>query len=88
MRPSEVSKITSTVSVESSPRLSFVNSRAVGCSRPTHMTGEVADAPGGSFSELTPPPTFHGSLPETTDAPPDSDQDLLPASKLPPGTSW
>ncbi len=67
--------------------LFFAKKRSVGCSRPTQMTGDVAVAPGGSRSEResVAPATFHGSLPETSDAPPLSDHDPAPPSKEPPG---
>ena len=47
--------MTSTVSVESSARLLRAKKRTVGCSRPTQMTGEVAVAPGGSFTDRVSP---------------------------------
>jgi hypothetical protein len=40
--------------VDRRPRLSFVNSRAVGCSRPTHITGEVAGYPDGLVGDAIP----------------------------------
>jgi hypothetical protein len=57
---------------------------------PTHMTGEVAVAPGGRRSERASPEplTFQGSFPLTTEAPPVSFQPGWPASKDPPGASW
>src|SRR5215211_2865291 len=85
--PREVSVMTSTLSVESSARSFFAKNRIVGCSRPTQIVGEVARAPGGSFSERVwpAPATFHGSLPLAIEAPPDSDQDGVSASNDPPG---
>ena len=46
--------------------------RSVGSARPTHAGGEIALLPAGSTRDLPwlEPPTFHGSLPDTTFAPP------------------
>ena len=52
MRPSDVSTMTSTVSVESSARLLRAKKRTVGCSRPTQTTGEVARGAGRQLHRL------------------------------------
>jgi hypothetical protein len=71
----------------SGARFLLAKKRSVGSPSPTQLTGEIAVLPAGRTSdrEWPAPPTFQGSLPETTFAPPMS---VHPdASKLPPSTS-
>ncbi len=69
--PSEVFTQTDTARVESRPRFFVAKKRSVGSARPTHTAGVIALLPDGRRSErlCEAPPTFHGSLPETTVAP-------------------
>jgi hypothetical protein len=50
------------------------------------MNGLIAELPAGSDKECV-PVAAKGSLPETTDAPPLSDQPCAPVSNEPPGIS-
>src|SRR2546429_1692527 len=67
---------------ESVPPTSEPNIRTKSCCWPRHTTGLVAALPLGSESECD-PVRRNGSLPATTEAPPESDQPVLPFSSPP-----
>src|SRR6266852_5209972 len=78
-RPYQMTRMRSPLSV---PPESAANMRTKSWFGPRHTTGLVAELPLGSESEFV-PVGRNGSFPLTTAAPPESDQPVLPDSKLP-----